>query len=85
MSAEDGRFMRRVRDVRTALGMTQQELADKCSVHRTTVNAIEQGRHDTRLRTACDIAAALGFTLAEMLSAEPLKAEHVTTTTVEVQ
>jgi len=40
--------------------MTQQELADKISVTRQTVNAIEQGKYSPSLEVAFRIATVFG-------------------------
>lgn len=46
----------RVRDLRTARGWSQAELADRLAVSRQTVNAIETGRYDPSLPLAFAIA-----------------------------
>ncbi len=45
-----------VRDLRTARGWSQAELADRLAVSRQTVNAIETGRYDPSLPLAFAIA-----------------------------
>lgn len=42
----------RVRDFRTAKGMTQEDLADIIGVSRQTINAIEKEKFDPSLPTA---------------------------------
>lgn len=46
----------RVRDLRTARGWTQAELAQKLGVSRNSVNAIETGRYEPSLGLALRIA-----------------------------
>ena len=48
-----------IREKRTALGLSQQELAARCGVSRQTVNAIENDKYDPTL--------ALAFRLAQVL------------------
>ena len=50
----------RIREVREARGMTQQELALACGyTSRSTINKIEKGAYETRLSTLQKIAKAL--------------------------
>ena len=46
----------KVRDLRTEKGWSQAELADKLTVSRQTVNAIETGRYDPSLPLAFALA-----------------------------
>lgn len=52
-------FGKRVREYRTALGLTQQELAERAGLHRSYVGEIELGRRNVTLQTAAKIAKAL--------------------------
>ncbi|MGR3484998.1 MAG: GNAT family N-acetyltransferase [Paracoccaceae bacterium] len=52
------RVANRVRALRRARALTQQDLGDLLGVSRQTVNAIENGRYDPGLHLAFDIAAA---------------------------
>lgn len=45
-----------VRDMRTAKGWSQSDLAEKLGVSRQTVNAIETGRYDPSLPLAFKLA-----------------------------
>lgn len=57
----------RIRALRFANGeMTQAELADKVSVTRQTIIAVEQGRYSPTLEMAFRIARALGVSLDEV-------------------
>lgn len=56
-----------IRALRFANGeMTQAELADRISVTRQTIIAIEQGRYSPSLEVAFKIAKALGAPLDEV-------------------
>ena len=49
-----------IRELRAALEMTQQELADRVGVTRQTVIAMEQDKYSPSLETAFKVAIALG-------------------------
>lgn len=51
--------------------MTQQALADRISVTRQTVNAIELGKYSPSLEVAFRIAAAFGKPLEEVFEYTP--------------
>jgi putative transcriptional regulator len=50
----------RVRELRTARGWSQQELAERLGVSRQTVNAIETERYDPSLPLALKVAKLFG-------------------------
>ena len=39
-------MLNKIRELRKALGISQEELAKKCGVSRQTVNAIENNKYD---------------------------------------
>jgi transcriptional regulator with XRE-family HTH domain len=43
-------------------GITQQELGDRCDLHRTEVSLLERGGREPRLGTLVKLASALGVT-----------------------
>jgi putative transcriptional regulator len=51
----------RVRELRTAKGWSQAELADRLDVSRQSVNAIETGKFDPSLPLAFRIAKLFGL------------------------
>lgn len=57
-------FGKRVRERRLALGLTQQELADCASLHRSYIGEIELGRRNVTLKSAVKIARALQVDIA---------------------
>ncbi|MEO8019819.1 MAG: helix-turn-helix transcriptional regulator [Pseudomonadota bacterium] len=59
-----------VRELRTELGLSQGDLADKLEVSRQTVNAIETGRYDPSLPLAFAIAKLFGKPIEKIFSAE---------------
>ncbi|RZT41086.1 helix-turn-helix transcriptional regulator [Cupriavidus agavae] len=56
----------RMRELRTARGMSQSDLADALSVSRQTVNAIENDRYDPSLPLAFTIARVFGLRIEEI-------------------
>lgn len=57
---------RSVREIRVDRGMTQQQLADLCGVHRTFVIAVEKGRQNASALTLVKLAAALRVLPADL-------------------
>ncbi len=55
-----------VRELRTAAGLSQRELADALDVSRQTVNSIETGRYDPSLPLAIAIARHFHRTVEEI-------------------
>ena len=55
-----------VRVLRTELGLTQAELAQRLNVSRQTVNAIEAGRYNPTLPLAISIARLFGRAVEEV-------------------
>lgn len=56
----------RIRIKRKQLGLSQEELAKKCSVARQTVNAIENNKYDPTLSLAFNLAKELDITVDEL-------------------
>ncbi len=59
---------RKVRELRKARGLLQQELADRAGVSRQTVVNLENGRHVPETATLAKIAKGLGVGLGELFS-----------------
>ncbi|WP_432804156.1 helix-turn-helix transcriptional regulator [Azospirillum argentinense] len=55
-----------MKDIRTARGWSQSELAGRLQVSRQTVNSIENGRYDPSLPLAFAIARAFGLTIEDI-------------------
>ena len=56
----------RMKAVRAAMDMSQQQLADAVGVSRQTVNAIEKGDYNPTINLCIAICRALGRTLDEL-------------------
>jgi transcriptional regulator with XRE-family HTH domain len=61
------RFGDRVREERTALGLSQEEFAAKCNLDRTYISGIERGKRNVGLRNVEAIAKALEISIAELM------------------
>jgi putative transcriptional regulator len=59
-----------VRELRTARGWSQGDLADKLEVSRQTVNAIETGRYDPSLPLAFAIGKLFGKPIEKIFFTE---------------
>ncbi len=57
-----------VRALRSRLGVSQEELADLCSLHRTYVGAIERAERNVTLSTLEVFSKALGVSVPDLLS-----------------
>ncbi len=58
-----GRLIRRLR---LEAGMSQEEFAEQCGLHRTYIGFIERGEKTITIETANKLAQALGLTLAQL-------------------
>ncbi|HEY5799163.1 MAG TPA: helix-turn-helix transcriptional regulator [Burkholderiaceae bacterium] len=59
-----------VRELRTARGLSQAQLAELLAVSRQTVNAIETEKYDPSLPLAFKIAAIFGQSIEAIFTAE---------------
>ncbi len=58
MSPKQRRIRNRIRELRTARGLSQGELADEVGATRQTINAIEQEKYAPSLELAFRVAEA---------------------------
>lgn len=56
----------KLKSARAALDLTQQELAEKVGVTRQTMNAIEKGDYNPRIKLCIAICKVLNKTLDEL-------------------
>ena len=59
-------FGARVRDLRRARNLTQEQLAHAAGLHRTIVGFIERGEREVGVSKVWPLAAALGVPASEM-------------------
>lgn len=57
-----------LRDLRTSLGLSQDELAHRSGYQRNYIGNLERGEKSPSLRTVVRLTLALGTTPAEMLA-----------------
>jgi len=68
MSDLERRFGKRLKELRLARGLSQEELAFKIGVHRTYLGGIERGERNPSLKNLASIAEGLGVSLSELFS-----------------
>jgi transcriptional regulator with XRE-family HTH domain len=56
-----------LREARTNLGLTQEQVADRSGVHPTEVSRIEAGKRDPRISTLLRLAAAVKVQPGQLL------------------
>lgn len=74
MKDVEKRFGKRVRELRLAKGLSQEELAYRAHVHRTYLGGIERGERNPALKNISAIAEALGVSLSELFTSKESKA-----------
>lgn len=60
------RFGQRVRELRTAQGLSQEAFAEKCGLDRTYLGGIERGERNLAPRNIQAIAKALGISISKL-------------------
>lgn len=73
MSEITREFGERIRRLREAKGLSQEELAFRARVHRTYLGGIERGERNPSLKNISTIAEALDISLAELFKYEKRK------------
>lgn len=56
-----------LRKLRKGLGISQEDLAEKCGLHRTYVGAIERSERNITLQTLEKLAESLGVSPQDLL------------------
>lgn len=59
------RYGQAVRKVRLAQGISQEELADRCGLHRTYISDVELGKRNLSLENIERIAVSLNTSLSD--------------------
>jgi transcriptional regulator with XRE-family HTH domain len=57
-----------LRQLRESKGLSQEELADQCSIHRTYVSQLERGLKSPTLRLVWQICASLDVSLLSLIT-----------------
>lgn len=61
------RFGRRLREVRSRAGISQEKLGELSGLHRTYVSSVERGERNISLENIDGLARALGVKMAELM------------------
>jgi len=56
----------RIKELRTKLNITQEELANRAGVRRETIVFLEQGKYNPSLKLAHEVALALKTTIDKL-------------------
>lgn len=72
---------RRIRELRTEQGYSQEAFADKCGVHRTFMGTVERGESNLSFQNILKIAINLGVSLSTLFLNLEGKAEASPTLT----
>lgn len=62
------RFGENLRRVRRRVGLSQDELAARASLHRTEIGMLENGQRVARITTMIQLAGAMGIDPAELIA-----------------
>jgi transcriptional regulator with XRE-family HTH domain len=68
MKTIEKRFGERVRELRQAKGLSQEELAFRAKIHRTYLGGIERGERNPGLKNIAAIAKALEVSMSKLFS-----------------
>ena len=66
MKTIEKQFGERIRELRLAMRLSQEQLAFKSGMHRTYLGGIERGERNPSLKNIAAIAKALGVTLSQL-------------------
>lgn len=67
MSVELKRLGRRIRDAREGSGLSQEQLAERCGLHRTYIGGVERGERNIGVLNLLQIARALRVRAGDLL------------------
>jgi transcriptional regulator with XRE-family HTH domain len=67
-------FAKRLKQLRTASGLSQTELADRAGMNRFGIAKLEQGVREPSWGTALRLAKALGVSVAEFATKDEITA-----------
>ncbi|QDT65246.1 helix-turn-helix domain-containing protein [Calycomorphotria hydatis] len=61
------RFGNRLREVRSAVGISQEKLGERAGLHRTFISMVERGKRNVTIETVEKLAMALGCRMGELM------------------
>jgi len=65
-------FGKRVRALRQSMGISQEDLAERASLHRTYIGMIERGEKNITLSNIEKVATALEVTISELFDSREI-------------
>lgn len=68
MGSQKKTLGRRIRELRKARGLTQEQLAERTDLDYTSIGSLERGIFNPSLNTAGKIAAALGISIQQLIT-----------------
>ena len=57
-----------MRQLRTGLDLSQEQLAERADLHWTHISGIERGQYNVKLSTLTRVARGLGISLSELFA-----------------
>ena len=61
------RFGNRLREVRSAVGISQEKLGERAGLHRTFISMVERGKRNVTIETVEKLATALNCRMGELM------------------
>lgn len=78
MTESAKKYGQRIKEIRIAKELTQQELADRLSIKRETINNVENGRQKPTIELLIKLSSEVNMSLDEILQVETtLKNEEI--------
>lgn len=71
MKADLKQFGQRIRELRLAAEMSQEELADRAGLHRTYIGGIERGERNIGLLNVFRLATTFSLPVADLFPSKP--------------
>jgi transcriptional regulator with XRE-family HTH domain len=68
MLSPQERFAANLRRARAKAGISQEELGNRCDLHRTEISLLERAGREPRLGTIVKLAGSLDTTAAELIT-----------------
>ena len=59
---------KRIRELRSKNGFSQESFADHCGLHRTYMGGIERGEHNLTMETLMTVSSGLALTMSDLLA-----------------
>jgi transcriptional regulator with XRE-family HTH domain len=59
---------KRIRELRSKNGFSQESFADHCGLHRTYMGGIERGEHNLTIETLMTVSKGLAITMSDLLA-----------------